>query len=653
MRNLFFLSSFFILIFTTNYAQVPEYTCANRADFANRQMESPNLTQQQIEEAKKYDIHFYALDLEMDNMSTDIVGTGEVYGEAKEDLDSVLIELHSSFDITEVRVDNVSQSFNREESTVKVPVNLLAGQDFRIAIDYNGTPPTQASNPLGGTGMSNEFIYMYGKNVTYSLSEPFSAYEWFPCKQDLRDKADSVSVKVTAPDSCKVGSNGVLENVVDLGNGTSRYEWFHRHPIDYYLISVAIADYDEYNMYAHPSGTADSVLIQNYIYDDPNVLLFFQDEIHETVDFIELFADLFGPYPFEDEKYGHSMAPIGGGMEHQTMTTLGSFGGHLVSHELGHQWFGNSVTCASWSDVWVNEGFAEYSSYLALEYLQPFAAHQRLLDMHDDVMNYPGGSVWILDSMDVSSIFSGRLTYDKGASFVHILRFMMDDDTLFYQGLQNYLTEFKDSVALAPDVKDHLEAVSSVDLDPAFNQWYYGEGYPTYSLKWNSVGDDLIFQVSHTTSSSTPTFTGPLEIYFQRTNRPDTTVRVNISSNNDHFVISDFGSTEDLARIDPKNWLINKVDTVFKDENFSSVSKEEKPAAIKIYPNPSEGVFNISTGNVSKKKIQVLTPRGTVVYKGEFNEIGKINLQDQSSGNYIIKITGLDGKQWVRTIVKR
>src|SRR5690606_3214896 len=169
-------------------------------------------------------------------------------------VDSVWFELFPTLTISEIRINEVPTPFNRLNTAVKVPANLTTGQSFKIEIDYNGTPPTAATNPLGGSGMTNDVSPSWGNRVTWSLSEPFSAFEWFPCKQSLRDKADSVSVKVTVPNACKAGSNGVLENVIDLGNGTSRYEWKHRHKIAYYLISVAVAEYIDYSVYANPVG---------------------------------------------------------------------------------------------------------------------------------------------------------------------------------------------------------------------------------------------------------------------------------------------------------------------------------------------------------------------------------------------------------------
>lgn len=634
------------------YAQETRNQCSKRDAFSNIQLKSPNLNLLEIAEAKKYDVHFYALDVEMDNLSTDIAGTGEIHGTVNENLDSVLFELFSTFNISEIRVDNNPTPFNRNGSIVKVPVNLLQGQDFKIAIDYDGTPPNSSSTPFGGSGMSNDASPSWGNQVTWSLSEPFSAYEWFPVKQDLRDKADSVSMKITVPNNCKAGSNGLLENVVDLGNGTSRYEWFHRHPIAYYLISVAVAEYVEYNVFANPVGSPNPVLIQNYIYNNPGTLPNFQSDIDETVDYIELFAELFGRYPFDDEKYGHCMAPLSGGMEHQTMTTQGYFEKGLTAHELGHQWWGNNVTCASWSDIWVNEGFASYASHLMLEYIYPMQAPANMTDVHDFVKSQPGGSIWVTDSLNAGTIFSGRLSYDKGAAFVHTLRFLMNDDSLFYQALKDFQVSFKDSVAVGLDVRDQLNMMSATNFDDAFDQWYFGEGFPTYSLKFNTSGNKLYFEVSHTTSSSTPTFTNPLEIKFNRTGLPDTTIRVNISSNSDHFVIPNFDGEIANVQIDPNNWIINNNGTIIKDENYVSIPQENKEVKINIFPNPSAGEFNIVMDDHNEKSIQIYNTQGKSVYEGKFINSTSVDLETEKAGYYIVKISSKNGRQWVKTIVK-
>ena len=434
----------------------------------------------QIAETELYDVHFYHLDLNMTNLSTALSGTVRMDASANVSLDSVLYELFSGYTITEIRVNGNAVDYSRNNSAIKVPVITGQNEIFSIETDYSGTPPTAATNPLGGAGMSQDDSPTWGNEVVWSLSEPFSAYEWFPCKQSLTDKADSSYFYITVPSNLKAGSNGLLEQVVDLGNGFSRYEWKHRHPIDYYLISVSVSSYVEYNVYANPAGAPNPILIQNYIYDNPQTLINFQDDIDETVDFMELFYELYGPYPFEDEKYGHCMAPFSGGMEHQTMTTQGFFTKGLTTHELGHQWWGDNVTCASWCDIWINEGFASYSEYLMLENLYPNESTGHMEDVHDNIMNQNGGSVWVLDSLNENRIFSGRLTYDKGAAIVHTMRYMVNDDALFFNILRDFQVTFKDSTAYGIDFKEALEEATGIDFNPVFEEWYFGEGYPTY-----------------------------------------------------------------------------------------------------------------------------------------------------------------------------
>ena len=235
------LFSFCLMISFTFYglAQKENHPyCSKRDAYSSHQLKSNSLSVSQISETEKYDVHFYQLDLSMTNQVTTLSGEVEIHAVAIEQIDSALFELFSTMTISQVKVNGITVTYSRNGSAVKAPVNVQPGQSFIISIVYNGTPPTAATNPLGGAGISNATSPTWGNKVTWSLSEPFSAYEWWPCKQSLTDKADSCAVNITVPSNCKAGSNGVLENVVDLGNGNTRYEWKHRHAIDYYLISV-------------------------------------------------------------------------------------------------------------------------------------------------------------------------------------------------------------------------------------------------------------------------------------------------------------------------------------------------------------------------------------------------------------------------------
>lgn len=619
-----------ILCCAKAFAQQENSTfCSKRDRIKHQSLKSNSLNLGQIAQTEKYDVNYYKLNLNMTNTSTTLSGYAEMKATAIAAIDTVLYELFSSLSISSVSLNGTNVPFTRAGSAVKIAANLSPGTSFIIRTNYSGTPPTAQTNPLGGSGMSNATSPSWGNEVVWSLSEPFCAYEWWPCKQSLTDKADSCDVFITVPNSCKAGSNGVLTQVVNLGNGSSRYEWKHRHPIDYYLISVAVAEYVEYNVYANPVGAPAPILIQNYIYNNPQTLPNFQADIDETVDFMELFYDLYGPYPFEDEKYGHCMAPFSGGMEHQTMTTQGFFNPALTAHELGHQWWGDYVTCASWCDIWVNEGFASYSEQVMLENLYPGQEVQNMQSVHNNVMSQPGGSVWVLDSLNEARIFSGRLTYDKGAALVHTMRYMLNDDQLFYATLKNFLSSKAFGTAFGVDVRDAFAQASGINFTPFFDEWYFGEGFPTYSVQWKQLGNDALVQISHTASAPnvTPTFTNPIDLKFVRPGNTDTTIRFDITSNSNLFQINGIGTLSNSISIDPQNWVVNQNGTITMNELLSLVSLNASEG-MELYPNPSnEEIYINNIPNDCRYSI--------------YDMYGKVQLMDKVSGGNSIKTSSL------------
>lgn len=638
MKIHIFLLFVFVSLFSV--AQDQMGGCSAIKSTKKWQSKSASLSVVEIAETEKYDVHFYNLDLNMNNISTYLSGSAEIHAKANVNLDSALIELFETLIISEVQVNGTNVNYHRVSNKVSVPVNAQAQTNFVIKVTYAGNPPTAQTNPLGGSGLTAGSSPSWGNKVVWSLSEPFSAYEWFAVKQSLTDKADSCAVAITVPDTCKAGSNGILENVVNLGNGFTRYEWKHRHPIDYYLISVAVAKYVEYNVYANPQGSPSPILIQNYIYDNPATLPNFIDEINETADFLELFATQFGPYPFADEKYGHCMAPIGGGMEHQTMTTQGFFEKTLTAHELAHQWWGNHVTCASWCDIWLNEGFASYSEYLMLAALYNGQQANHMTQVHQSVMQQPGGSVWVLDSLSEARIFSGRLSYDKGAGIVHTLRYIIQNDSLFFAALQDFQNTYAHSTATGLDFKNHVANFCNINLDAFFEQWYFGEGFPTYQVQYNQVGSDLILEISHTASmpNITPTFTNPISLRLFRQGQADTIVRFDINSNTELFTLTNFGSLSGTIGIDQSNWVINGNAGVF--ENTTLNSQQETQLAqlhLSVYPNPTHGYIGIRN-QIKELSYLIYDANGKTVKSGTIVPQELIDVRTLQKGSYIVKL---------------
>ena len=626
--------------------------CSKRDRIKHQSLKSNSLNLAQIAQTEKYDVNYYKLNLNMTNTSAALSGYGEMRATAIASIDTVLYELFSSLTISSVSLNGANVPFTRAGSAVKIAANLASGVSFTIRTNYSGTPPTAQTNPLGGSGMTNATSPSWGNEVVWSLSEPFCAYEWWPCKQSLTDKADSCDVFITVPNSCKAGSNGVLTQVVNLGNGSSRYEWKHRHPIDYYLISVAVAEYVEYNVYANPPGAPAPILIQNYIYNNPQTLPNFQADIDETVDFMELFYDLYGPYPFENEKYGHCMAPFSGGMEHQTMTTQGFFNPTLTAHELGHQWWGDYVTCASWCDIWINEGFASYSEQIMLENLYPGQEVQNMQSVHDNVMSQPGGSVWVLDSLNETRIFSGRLTYDKGAALVHTIRYMVNNDNLFYATLKNFLSSKAYGTAFGIDIRDAFTQASGIDFTPFFDQWYFGHGFPTYSVQWKQVGNNALVRITHSSSSPniTPTFTNPIDLKFVRPGNSDTTIRFAITGNNNLFQITGIGTINNSISIDPSNWVVNNVGNISMNGQLNTEIEGEM-VGFSLYPNPvSETLALLNLPNNCAYRIYDMF--GKMQITGEAG-IGKtISVLDLLPGTYLLELDGLN-VNYRKTFVKK
>ena len=634
------LSVFTIGLFTMVSHSQSGHNCSRVKTQGHADMRSDRLSDHHIDLTNAYDVHFYKLDLAIERTSTYVDGVVQIHVEVLAPvLDSLIFELWDDLWIDDILLNGTTAvPFSRDESAVIVPVDFVEGDQFFVEVIYEGTPPT-GGGPLGNGGMNNDSSPSWGNQATWSLSEPFAAYEWFPCKQSLTDKIDSVYTFVTTNAENMAGSNGLLTAVVDVGASKKRYEWKTYYPIDYYLISIAVAKYVDYTVYAEPDGATEPIMIQNFIYDNPATLPYFEDDINETVDFMELYSELYGLYPFANEKYGHCMAPLSGGMEHQTMTTQGYFTPGLTAHELGHQWFGDNVTCASWSDIWLNEGFASYSEELMLAEFYPGSEAESMNDRHNNIMEFDGGSVWVEDSLNVGRIFSGRLTYNKGAAIVHTLRFLIDNDDQFFQILQEYQTMYGGSTARAADIKAIAESISGLDLTAYFDEWYYGEGFPTYRVEYSVIDGELIVLLEQDVSMGgvTPFFTNDLELRILKDGGDVEFIRLADIDGEISYHSFPFEVEVDAIAIDPANWIINEYGGVSENNNLANVV--ENTAEIEIYPNPATNQIVIKNG-ADAGTYFIYDAAGRVVLSGELLATKMIDVTALSSGQYVLKING-------------
>jgi aminopeptidase N len=542
-----------------------------------------------------YDVRFNFLDIELSNTSTYIKGVVRTDAVVTSPmLDTFVVELIPSLIIDTVWVNGLPATFSRSGDEVFITgLSFTQGQPISVKIRYEGLP-----NTAGGffSGISTGTSPSWGAQATWTLSEPFNAKQWWPVKQVLEDKADSAWIFITTAQTNKAGSNGILEAMTPMGNNQVRYEWKTRFPIAYYLISATVSTYQEYVIYAHPQGYQDSILILNYIYNHPQILSYFKPVIDQTAQMVEFFSEKFGLYPFAAEKYGHAMAPFGGGMEHQTMSSMGTFSFNLIAHELGHQWFGDLVTCATWQDIWINEGFATYSEYLSNEFLKSFQDAQALmLQKHDNIKSQPGGSVYVpaQDAQNVSRIFSSRLSYDKGAAILHMLRHTVNNDSLFFQILKQFLSQYQFDVATGDDFRMVAEAMTGISLQQFFAQWYYGEGFPSFDVHWAQLDPATlrVITLQSTSTSVTPVYHMPLELRLSLNGGADTTVRVMVKQLSDTFYIPVTGAVTGLE-MDPLRWNLMQQGSV---KNTTGI-QEHARVPVALFPNPATHSVSLRLG---------------------------------------------------------
>jgi aminopeptidase N len=526
-------------------------------------------------------------------------------------------------------------------TAVLLPQSVGLNQTIDLTIYYRGTPPSGANAAIGN-GFSNRASPTYGNQITWSLSEPYSAYEWWPCKQSLQDKIDSVFISVTTDTSNKVGANGLLKSITNLGNGKHKFNWETRYKMNYYLVMVTVGQYTEYLQYAKPKEFADSILIQHYIYSNPLAYTNNATNINATKSIVELFSDLFGLYPFYKEKYGHVMAPFSGGMEHQTMTSLGIINFGIVAHEIGHQWFGDNVTCATWKDIWLNEGFATYTEYLAAKYLTSSSnAFTVLNNMHTNAKR-KDGTIFFNDTSDVARIFSSEITYNKGGSAVRVLHYLLGD-SMFFKVCKTYQIQFANGNATTNDFRILVNSLSGKNYDYFFNQWIYGLGYPNYTLKWNQTGNQLDFSINQTNAQSANSLFQLLLPIVIKTANGDSTIYVQQGDAKTNYQYS-FSTPIISIALDPENWILKTL-TVTKDATIGNKENLFLNENIAVYPNPTIGNIIINTDKKEPVELFIYNIQGKLILSKKAFKSGILETSDLQKGIYLLVLKNNEG--WV------
>lgn len=531
-----------------------------------------------------YDIHHVLFDLYFSDTTTYISGSVTTTAKALVPLSQYVFELDTIYSLDSVKLNNINAAISRNNNvcTAMPSVALPAHATFKARVFYHTIFQDSPATMRG--------IYQHSATkVTYTSVEPYNAPRWWPCKQSLTDKIDSIDVFVTVPAGVKAGSNGVLRNVSSLPGARERYEWHSNYPVDYYLISVTASRFMDYSYtMKFDDGTNDTMRMVNYVpaFEFPRI----KPWLDSTELLVNYFSSIWGRYPFWKEKYGHCYIPFGASMEHQTMSSTSFSGINVVAHELAHQWFGDLVTCGTWKDIWLNEGFATYGDYLSHTYTKGRQAGLNFIEAtHRYSMGDTAGAVYVTDTTDPNRIFKSGLSYNKAASVIHMLRYTIGDDK-FNLVLRTYLQRYAWGTATTENFKAIAEEISGRDLDVFFDEWIYREGYPITNASWNQSGSTVLISFSQRGSmpASVSAFhmAVPIRLY---ASQGDTTIVLDVSTAKENAAFT-YSRKVDSIAIDPDRWLLQKQEKpVVRDLSLSL-----PPGEAIIYPNPVPGSFYIA-----------------------------------------------------------
>lgn len=537
------------------------------------------------------------------------------------------------------RSNHIAYTHQDDVLQLVLGVVLPEGALDSLTVYYQGVPPDEDSFGMG--------VQQDDSPTLWTLSEPYGAKTWWPSKNDLSDKIDSIDVIIDVSPIENIGvSNGLLiQDTIATDSSFRRFHWQHRYPIATYLVAVAAAEYNFFERYFELQE--GNLRIPNYAYKATTYSA--QVAVEGLEKAMALYDSLFMPYPFMKEHYGHAEMGRGGGMEHQTMTFMGTWSFHVISHEVAHQWFGNYITLNDWHDIWLNEGFATYLTGLAYEMC--FDTTQWWDIWRPQTINHittePDGSVYVPDISDADRIFDGRLSYSKGAYVLHMIRWVLGDEA-FFQAIRNYLQE--ESLAYnyssQDDLINHFEQEGDTTLNEFFDDWYYGEGYPSYHVKSEILTPTktkvtLSQEQSH---SSVSFFEMPVELRFINTAK-DTAVVLDHQYADQEFIV-DLGFVPDSVFFDPEYHIISQ------DNTMEFNQKDDQEVVLLLMPNPAKAYCTIQCEQMIEK-FEVFDNRGLRVLRNDdvMNDYFQIDVTALRKGMYFIQFRTIEGNEITEKLV--
>jgi len=665
------LSIVFVLLLN-NLLQAQDYTGMKGAEICSHKKSAMNTVNDLFKDSPNtprhtYDVLKYTLKLDIYNCFKTAGYKGfSGYEEINFRVDSVLNSIDLNAVYTSLVIDSVRLSsgtvltYTHSSTSNKVTVNLNrtynVGEIVTIKIYYRHN------------NVSDNAFYSSTSGFVYTDCEPEGARKWFPCWDKPSDKAlTDITVKV--PSNVKIGSNGRLNDTLRISD-TIWYHWVSNDPVSTYL--VVLTGKTGYNLdivwWHKISNPADSIPIMLYYSTGENIT----PTKNAMVDMTNFFSQLFGEHPFEKNGFA-SVSSYGGGMENQTLTTITPAWNSvtsLISHEYGHQWFGDMITCATWADLWLNEGFATYLEALYLEHLNGYTAYKS--SINSDASGYlsgnPGWAIynpdWAINTPPNGTLFNGPITYYKGSCVLHMLRYTIGD-SLFFAAFKSYATDtanFRLKNALTDDFTAKFSSVAGQDLTWFVDQWVKQPNHPTYQNTYGIAnlggGNWRVNFKAYQSQTNTVFHKMPIVIKVSFTSGSDTLIRVMNDVNNQVFQFN-FNRQPTTVVFDPNNDIVLKTATLTIGINNLSLEVPEKFELYQNYPNPFNPATTIKF-DVAKKslvKIRVFDITGKLISELVNQELtpGRYetnwNAAGIASGVYFYKIETNDFNRTLKMIL--